>query len=137
MVEQGLLVLLEGERTMPLLEAYSLVSSPSYGCSWDNYQVYSYLRKLGYIVGRHNVLWTLPKKRPPPQVESLTGQFADIKVSDDLLFSHTVASSSETDASEFHFPMLYKFQQMPFQRRIPFFCLCTVCLIVLFHFVTY
>lgn len=98
MVEQGLLVLLEGERSIPLLEAYSLVSSPSYGCSWDNYQVYSYLRKLGYIVGRHNVLWTLPKKRPPPQLESLTGQFADIKVSDDLLYSHTVASSSETDA---------------------------------------
>lgn len=65
MVEQGSLVLLEGERVIHLLEAYSLVSSPLYGCSWDNYQVYSYLRKLGYIVGRHNVLWTLPKKRSP------------------------------------------------------------------------
>jgi hypothetical protein len=65
MVEQGNLVLLEGERVIHLLEAYSLVSSPLYGCSWDNYQVYSYLRRLGYIVGRHNVLWTLPKKRPP------------------------------------------------------------------------
>lgn len=84
MVEQGSLVLLEGERMIPLLEAYSLVSLPSYGCSWDNYQVYSYLRRLGYIVGRHNVLWTLPKKRPPTlaaQVENLSGQLADVKVS--------------------------------------------------------
>lgn len=84
MVEQGSLLLLEGERVIHLLEAYSLVSSPLYGCSWDNYQVYSYLRKLGYIVGRHNVLWTLPKKRPPmlpAQLENLCDQFADVNMS--------------------------------------------------------
>ncbi|KAG0615329.1 hypothetical protein M758_5G032300 [Ceratodon purpureus] len=85
MVEQGSLELREGDRVINLLEAYSLVSSPLYGCSWDNYQVYSYLRKLGYIVGRHNVLWTLSKKRPPvlpAQLENLTVQFAEVEVSD-------------------------------------------------------
>lgn len=83
MVEQGSLELREGERVINLLEAYSLVSSPLYGCSWDNYQVYSYLRKLGYIVGRHNVLWTLSKKRPPmlpAHLENLSVQFAGVKV---------------------------------------------------------
>jgi len=121
MVEQGSLVFLEGERMIPLLEAYSLASSPSYGCSWDNSQVYVYLRKLGYIVGRHNVLWTLPKKRPPlltAQLENLSGQLADVKVlggaqhndqvcgiSTQVCFPRDksgIASSSEIAGGKFH-----------------------------------
>ena len=113
MVEQGSLELREGERVIHLLEAYSLVSSSLHGCSWDNYQVYSYLRKLGYIVGRHNVLWTSPKKRPPilgAKLENLSVQFADVKVSDGAqddkkaremlteVNSQSIVSSSETEA---------------------------------------
>jgi len=97
MVEQGSLVLLEGKRMIPLLEAYSLVSSPLYGCSWDNYQVYIYLRKLGYIVGRQNVLWTLPKKRTPmrtAQLENLSGQLVDAKISGGAQHNDQVCGTS-------------------------------------------
>ncbi|XP_024370577.1 uncharacterized protein [Physcomitrium patens] len=95
MVEQGSLLLREGERVVDLLEAYSLVSTPSYGCSWNNYQVYSYLKKLGYIVGRHNVPWTVSKKRPPmpaDEVESITSQFAAVKTSEGTQETNTACS---------------------------------------------
>jgi len=72
-------------------------------------------------VGSHNVLWTLPKKRPPmltAQLENLSGQLADVKVSggaqhnDQVCGTSTevcsskveseIASSSETAAGTFH-----------------------------------
>lgn len=73
----------EGERVVSLLDAYSLVSSPSYGCSWDDFQAYSYLKKLGYVVGRHNFPWTSPKNRPPglpTDIANLSSQLAAVKL---------------------------------------------------------
>lgn len=59
MVEQGTLELRTGERGMSQEEAYCLLATPAYGCSWNVYQVFGQLKKFGYIVGRHGVPWTL------------------------------------------------------------------------------
>jgi hypothetical protein len=110
MVEQGSLVLREGEKVMPLVDAYSLLASQAYGCSWDAFQTYSYLKNLGYIVGRYNVPWSFStKKKQPPlpttsassDIEELQTQFAatDLANMDTTLkeISRTSSKSSESE----------------------------------------
>jgi hypothetical protein len=109
LIEQGSLVMREGERVVSLLDAYSLVSSPSYGCSWDDFQAYSYLKKLGYVVGRHNFPWTSPKKRPPglpTDVANLSSQLAAVKLMntghiEDLTCSRDNEVSLESSSANF------------------------------------
>lgn len=110
MVEQGSLVLREGEKVMPLVDAYSLLASQAYGCSWDAFQTYSYLKNLGYIVGRYNVPWSFStKKKQPPlpttsassDIEELQTQFAATDLANmDTTLKETSQTSSKSSESE-------------------------------------
>jgi hypothetical protein len=110
MVEQGSLVLREGEKVMPLVDAYSLLASQAYGCSWDAFQTYSYLKNLGYIVGRYNVPWSFStKKKQPPlpttsassDIEELQTQFAATDLANmDTTLKETSRTSSKSSESE-------------------------------------
>lgn len=93
----------EGEKVVSLLDAYSLVTSPSYGCSWDDFQAYSYLKKLGYVVGRHNFPWTSPKKRPPglpTDIANLSSQLAAVKLMNTGLIEDLSCSRDNEDSLE-------------------------------------
>jgi hypothetical protein len=110
MVEQGSLVLREGEKVIPLVDAYSLLASQAYGCSWDAFQTYSYLKNLGYIVGRYNVPWSFStKKKQPPlpttsassDIEELQTQFAATDLANmDTTLKETSQTSSKSSESE-------------------------------------
>lgn len=103
MVEQGSLIMLEGEKVMPLLDAYSLVTSHAYGCSWEEFQAYSYLKKLGYIVGRYKIPWTTRKEHPPVVATDVTELLAAtnlISPSNEKLCNLTSNDSSEVMTPE-------------------------------------
>ncbi|KAL2641338.1 hypothetical protein R1flu_008925 [Riccia fluitans] len=67
LVGLGSLALLHDGKVMYLQEVYNLLLTPAHGCSWIAYQTFAYLKRLGYIVGRHGIPWTTSRKR-----ESLT-----------------------------------------------------------------
>ncbi|CAM6071981.1 unnamed protein product [Sphagnum tenellum] len=144
MVEQGSLVLREGEKVMPLVDAYSLLASQGYGCSWDAFQTYSYLKNLGYIVGRYNVPWSFStKKKQPPllttsassDIEELQTQFAatDLANMDTTLKETSQTSSKSSDSVQevmkqelslmydVHLPNSHFKKTAP---GLPVFCLC-------------
>lgn len=37
---------------------YEMIAEEKSGCCWESYEVYRYLKGLGYILGRHGVPWT-------------------------------------------------------------------------------
>lgn len=43
---------------IPLKDLYEIIAQEKSGCCWENYEVYRYLKGLGYILGRHGVSWT-------------------------------------------------------------------------------
>ncbi|CAH2063846.1 unnamed protein product [Thlaspi arvense] len=43
---------------IPLKDLYEKVAEEKSGCCWENYEVYRYLKGLGYILSRHGVPWT-------------------------------------------------------------------------------
>ncbi|CAF1849425.1 hypothetical protein HID58_060791 [Brassica napus] len=43
---------------IPLKGLYEMVTEEKSGCCWESYEVYRYLKGLGYILGRHGVPWT-------------------------------------------------------------------------------
>ncbi|CAL9246049.1 unnamed protein product [Arabidopsis halleri] len=49
----------EDDIVIPLKDLYEKIAEEKSGCSWDNYEVYRYLKGLGYILGRNGVSWTL------------------------------------------------------------------------------
>lgn len=70
---------------MNLVEAFELVSSPSYGCSWDDYQAYSCLGNPASVVARRDVFRTPSENRAPllpPRLGRLIVRFAQGEVSD-------------------------------------------------------
>ncbi|XP_010427604.1 PREDICTED: uncharacterized protein LOC104712403 isoform X2 [Camelina sativa] len=48
----------EDDVMIPLKDLYEKVADEKSGCCWENYEVYRYLKGLGYILGRHGVSWT-------------------------------------------------------------------------------
>ncbi|CAM6084126.1 unnamed protein product [Calypogeia fissa] len=73
MVEQGSLLLLRDDGVAtPRQEAYDLLVVPSNGYSWDAYQIFCHLKRLGYIVGRHGTPWSTSKAKRPPR-ETILG----------------------------------------------------------------
>ncbi|CAM6046859.1 unnamed protein product [Sphagnum compactum] len=132
MVEQGSLVLREGENVMPLVDAYSLLASQAYGCSWDAFQTYSYLKNLGYIVGRYNVPWSFStKKKQPPlpttsassDIEELQTQFAATGLANmDTTLKETKVMKQELSLMyDVHLPNSHFKKTAP---GLPVFCLC-------------
>ncbi|CAN8279747.1 unnamed protein product [Cochlearia groenlandica] len=43
---------------IPLKDLYEKIAEEKDGCCWESYEVYRYLKGLGYIVSRHGVSWT-------------------------------------------------------------------------------
>lgn len=41
-----------------LKDLYEKIAEGKSGCCWENYEVYRYLKGLGYILSRHGVPWT-------------------------------------------------------------------------------
>ncbi|KAJ7295311.1 hypothetical protein O6H91_01G095800 [Diphasiastrum complanatum] len=62
LMEQRNITVMSGEDIMTVQDAYSLLTVAEYGCSWDAYLVYAYLKRLGYILKRNGIPWTLSKK---------------------------------------------------------------------------
>jgi len=61
----------EDDIVIPLKDLYEKIAEEKSGCSWENYEVYRYLKGLGYILGRHGVSWTLKDAaRPNGEEES-------------------------------------------------------------------
>lgn len=59
LAERGALVLLDvNDTVLSLTEVYEKVAGGKYGCSWESFQAYRYLKIHGYIVIRHGLPWT-------------------------------------------------------------------------------
>ncbi|XP_031489486.1 uncharacterized protein LOC116257032 isoform X1 [Nymphaea colorata] len=59
MAERGALLLLNDDASyLHLKDIYNLVTQGLHGCSWKCFEVYRHLKALGYVVGRHGLLWT-------------------------------------------------------------------------------
>ncbi|ESQ44338.1 hypothetical protein EUTSA_v10006455mg [Eutrema salsugineum] len=43
---------------IPMKDLYEKIADGKSGCCWENYEVYKYLKGLGYILSRHGVPWT-------------------------------------------------------------------------------
>ncbi|ESQ33335.1 hypothetical protein EUTSA_v10009639mg [Eutrema salsugineum] len=43
---------------IPMKDLYEKIAEEKTGCCWENYEVYKYLKSLGYILSRHGVPWT-------------------------------------------------------------------------------
>ncbi|KAL4199399.1 hypothetical protein AMTRI_Chr03g50940 [Amborella trichopoda] len=65
LVERGALILLNGDTdtALGLKEIYGLVQERTYGSSWECFEAYRHLKSLGYVVGRHNLPWTLKSEK--------------------------------------------------------------------------
>jgi len=46
-----------------LKEIYEKVAEGKSGCCWEGFEVYRHLKSLGYIVGRHDIPWSLKSAR--------------------------------------------------------------------------
>ncbi|XP_030515379.1 uncharacterized protein LOC115729072 isoform X2 [Rhodamnia argentea] len=60
MMEIGALLLLsENDQSVSLETMYQRLAEEKDGCCWELYEVYRHLKSLGYIVGRHDIPWSL------------------------------------------------------------------------------
>ncbi|CAM6129967.1 unnamed protein product [Calypogeia fissa] len=98
MVEQGSLLLLRDDGVATLRqEVYDLLAVPSNGCSWDAYQIFCHLKRLGYIVGRHGTPWSTSKAKRPPR-ETIPG--FESKEDSDLKEEIPSSANSSSKSSE-------------------------------------
>lgn len=58
LMQKEALIVQNGDFSMTIMDIYTYLMTGEYGCSWDAFKVYLELKVLGYIVGRHNVLWS-------------------------------------------------------------------------------
>ncbi|CAH8384660.1 unnamed protein product [Eruca vesicaria subsp. sativa] len=56
--EIGELQILGNEEVISLKGLYEKIAEEENGCGWESYEVYRYLKGLGYIIRRHGVPWT-------------------------------------------------------------------------------
>ncbi|KAI5075117.1 hypothetical protein GOP47_0009193 [Adiantum capillus-veneris] len=76
MLQREALTVVDGDSFMNIMDIYSKIMMGTYGCTWEAFKVYIELKTLGYIIRRHNVLWSnsLPKSRVP---KNLPQEFKD------------------------------------------------------------
>ncbi|KAG7575685.1 tRNA-splicing endonuclease subunit Sen54 N-terminal [Arabidopsis thaliana x Arabidopsis arenosa] len=81
----------EDDVVISLKDLYREIAEGKCGCCWENYEVYRYLKGLGYILGRHGVPWTtndVVNTTPSDEDESLcAGEFSQDKDSITKLLS--------------------------------------------------
>ncbi|XP_058087863.1 uncharacterized protein LOC131234891 [Magnolia sinica] len=64
LAERGALLLLDdNDMTIALKDIYTKVADGKHGCCWESFEAYRHLKLLGYIVGRHDIPWTLKGDR--------------------------------------------------------------------------
>ncbi|KAG2258565.1 hypothetical protein Bca52824_077859 [Brassica carinata] len=71
---------------IPLKGLYEKIAEEKSGCCWESYEVYRYLKGLGYIVRRHGVPWTSKDAAittPSGEEEPCTGECPEDK--DDVI----------------------------------------------------
>ncbi|KAL9239379.1 hypothetical protein vseg_013710 [Gypsophila vaccaria] len=59
----SLMVVDDKDTAIHLKDIYEKVADKKGGCTWEYFEVYRYLKSLGYIVGRHDVPWSLKSVR--------------------------------------------------------------------------
>ncbi|KAL5546349.1 hypothetical protein UlMin_006036 [Ulmus minor] len=60
LAELGALLLMDdSDSCLSIEDMYMKISDVKSGCCWEYFQAYRQLKSLGYIVGRHNVPWSL------------------------------------------------------------------------------
>lgn len=102
----GSLVMLNDERIMSNDEICSLLLFPGHGCSWAAYQTFAYLKRLGYIVGRYDVLWTTSRKQEKfPSLQSDVETDLSSKAEELILPSNTLKSVVKSSSREVQFPL--------------------------------
>jgi len=73
-MELGALHLVDSEnRSISIIEMYEKVSGRKAGCCWELLDAYRHLKSLGYIIGRHNVAWSLKSIRSSQKQVALEG----------------------------------------------------------------
>ncbi|KAJ1430013.1 tRNA-splicing endonuclease, subunit Sen54, N-terminal [Sesbania bispinosa] len=74
LMELGALHLLDnGDRSISLIEIYQKVAGRKSGCCWELFEVYRHLKSLGYIIGQHDVPWSLKSVRSSHKPVTLEG----------------------------------------------------------------
>lgn len=81
MVEQGSLLLLRSDDT-PILrqDVHDLLSASAWPCSWDAYQIFCHLKRLGYIAGRHGTPWSTSRAKGRPTDAPPTEPEGDVQL---------------------------------------------------------
>eukprot|EP00250_Pteridium_aquilinum_P011772 c20297_g1_i1 orf=528-1448(-) len=82
LMQREALTILNGDSLMTIMDIYTCIMIGDYGCTWEAFKVYLELKTLGYIVGRHNVLWSNTSNITKGSRNSLQ------KLNDGLLPSH-------------------------------------------------
>ncbi|XP_045824544.1 tRNA-splicing endonuclease subunit Sen54 [Trifolium pratense] len=74
LMELGALHLVDNEdRSISLIEMYEKVAGGKYGCCWELFEAYRHLKSLGYIIGRHDVAWSLKSIRSSQKPVAVEG----------------------------------------------------------------
>ncbi|KAG2325592.1 hypothetical protein Bca52824_008320 [Brassica carinata] len=64
---------------IPLKGLYEMIAEEKSGCCWESYEVYRYLKGLGYILGRHGVPWT-SKGECSEDEDAVTRLLGDVQI---------------------------------------------------------
>ncbi|CAN8305954.1 unnamed protein product [Cochlearia groenlandica] len=59
----------DNDVVIPSKDLYEKIAEEKSGCGWENYEVYRYLKGLGYILSRHGVPWTSKDAVTPSGVD--------------------------------------------------------------------
>ncbi|KAG6556886.1 hypothetical protein Mapa_001466 [Marchantia paleacea] len=106
LVGLGSLIMLNDDRIMSIDEIYSLLFIPAHGCSWAAYQAFAYLKRLGYIVGRYDVLWTTSRKQEKfPSFKSVFEMDLSSKAEELILLPSPLESVVKSNSREVQFPI--------------------------------
>ncbi|CAN6978159.1 hypothetical protein IGI04_037764 [Brassica rapa subsp. trilocularis] len=79
----------DDEVMIPLKSLYEKIAEEKDGCCWESYEVYRYLKGLGYIIRRHGVPWTskdaaitTPSGECPEDKDDVTRLLGDMQICD-------------------------------------------------------
>lgn len=73
-MELGALHLVDNcDRSISPIEIYEKIAGKKSGCCWELFEAYRHLKSLGYIIGRHDVVWSLKSIRSSHKPAALKG----------------------------------------------------------------
>lgn len=87
MLQREALILWNGDSVMNIMDIYSKIMMGAYGCTWEAFKVYLELKNLGYVIRRHNILWSssslkskAPQKSPQQPSSELNNLFDKLEI---------------------------------------------------------